>query len=284
MKDVEIRICKPENAAEFLPRVVRTYENAEFCDEVAGNGEEIFALSAGGETVGLAYIEDDDKAFIYVYIFPEFRGRGYGRAAVLAAEAGLKTDPVKSIETGYIAGDEAAKHLASALGYNKRVFQSAAMRYRGGKFEEPDLPVRKYRSEDFETAWLAAAEAFHKMRLETGKFPDSTVGEISDAAREYWEKTADKRVVVEQNGEITGSAHIEDGEIDVLWIKIPRQGNGYGRKLLKYCVNRILESGHDEVTLWCVVGNDKARRLYESEGFEEVGRAEYAEKRPGEKE
>ncbi len=44
---------------------------------------------------------------------------------------------------------------------------------------------------------------------------------------------------------------------------------GYGKAFVKYLVNRILEMNGDEPTLWCVVGNNKARNLYDSLGFEE---------------
>ena len=69
--------------------------------------------------------------------------------------------------------------------------------------------------------------------------------------------------------------------LDCVAIRTDRQGEGLGRSFVKYLVDRIIESGHPEPVLWCVVGNDKARRLYESLGFEEIARAEYSVKKPG---
>ena len=44
-------------------------------------------------------------------------------------------------------------------------------------------------------------------------------------------------------------------------------------------MNRILEKDEDEPTLWCVVGNNKARRLYDSLGFEEIWIEAFAKKK-----
>ena len=59
--------------------------------------------------------------------------------------------------------------------------------------------------------------------------------------------------------------------------KIARQGEGFGRGFVTFLTNRLLEKG--EARLWCLVGNDKARKLYESLGYRETDRAEYSFKR-----
>ena len=187
---------------------------------------------------------------------------------------------METVETGYDLRDPVAKALAEKCGY-KKTFASAKMIYEGGAREESPLPVRGYREEDFLEAWTLSAEAFHRMRLSTGCFPDSTVGTPTDEKRAYWTETADERLVLEQDGEIVGCAEVSDEELSVVAIKISRQGEGLGRKFVSYCVNRILEKKIGAPVLWCVVGNVKARNLYESLGFREVYRYEYAEKKRG---
>ena len=276
----DISFKKSEDASKYLSKIERTDSNGDFCDELADNSDEIFEIVCCGEVVGLAYIDDDEKeSFIYVHIFPEHRRKGIGKLAALAAERELKKSP-KSILTGFGADEELAKKLAAELGYKKK-FASAKMVYRGGKFGET-APVRNYRDEDFDAAFALTAEAFHIMRLGTGCFPDSELAKPREDSRKNWLEDAENEYVYELDGEVVGFAETEDDLLDCVAIRTDRQGEGLGRAFVKYMVDRIIESGHNEVCLWCVVGNDKARRLYESLGFEEVSRAEYAVKKPGE--
>ena len=141
--------------------------------------------------------------------------------------------------------------------------------------------MRKYRDEDFEYAAILSAEAFHVMRLSTGCFPDSVVAQATEEDRKYCAENAENEYVVELNGEIVGYAAIDGTELGEVSIKIPHQDKGLGRKFVKYLTNRILEQGEGEPTLWCVVGNVKARNLYESLGYKEVYRDDFAEKKFG---
>jgi ribosomal protein S18 acetylase RimI-like enzyme len=88
-----------------------------------------------------------------------------------------------------------------------------------------------------------------------------------------------KRYVYMLDGEIAAMIKISGNMLDIAAVKPSCQGKGIGRELVKFAVNRILENGNGCVKLWCVVGNSKARKLYESLGFEETGRADYAEKK-----
>ncbi len=274
----DIRIYKEPDVAKYLPRIRCRVENEDFYEEVAENSGEVFTVAYGDEVIGLVYMDDDTEGFLYVFIFPEHRRRGYGFAAARAAEGLLKTPPPKSILTGYPADDEAARRLAGKLGYGKK-FSSAVMQYRGEMFDDPAMPVRKYRDEDFPEAFALSAGAFHRMRLETGCFPDSVLSQPDEEARANWAETADERYVYVLGNEIVGHAQISGDVLDSVSIGISHQGKGLGRVFVRYLVNRLLEAGSKCPHLWCVVGNDKARSLYESLGFEETGRAEYAEKK-----
>ena len=272
----DIRVFKIGDAAQYLPKIDRE-EAEDFYEEVADGSDEVFAVGYGDEIIGLAYIGCEKKDSVYVYLFREYRGRGLGYPAAQAAERALPKT-VETVEIGYDLRDPVAKALAEKMGY-RRKFASAKMVYEGGLLEESPLPVREYRNEDFLEAWTTSAEAFHRMRLSTGCFPESTVGTPSDEKRAYWTETANERLVLELDGEIVGCAHISGNELSVVSIKISRQGEGLGRKFVSYLVNRIIEKKIGAPVLWCVVGNVKARNLYESLGFREVCRYEFAEKK-----
>ena len=171
-----------------------------------------------------------------------------------------------------------AKHFAEKCGFREK-YASAKLIYRGEKFEIPELPVRQYRDEDFMEAYTLADEAFHKMRLETGCFPESTTTPPNDKIRQHFEETAEERYVYELNGKVVGYAKLDEDELDILCIKIAYQGEGLGRNFLKYMINLMIDSGIKEPVLWCVVGNKKARKLYDSLGFKEVCVIAFPEKK-----
>ena len=245
-------------------------------DTLQKPGHDVYGIWNNGTLVGGAELEYDKNAFLYVYIARQFRKNGFGTMAVRLCEKELKTDAPNTIETYYLNGDEGAKAFAGKLGYAYR-FSSALMRYCGGAFELPALPVRGYEDADYLAAQQLSARAFHEMRMRVGAFPESVVQQPSDALREDWEATAQERFVYVQDGEIIGHAHLEGNAIDSVSIKPEAQGKGIGRLFVKYLCNKILESGHTSVALYCVVGN-WARSLYDSLGFQEAYIEDYAVK------
>ncbi len=56
-----------------------------------------------------------------------------------------------------------------------------------------------------------------------------------------------------------------------MWVAPQVRGNGVGRRLVDAIVDWSRDVGADRVELWVTIGNDPARRLYESYGFREVG-------------
>ena len=278
----QITLTKPDDVSQYLPLIDRADAEPWLLEEISENSKELFAIRSGDTVVGLSYISDEARAFVYVYIFPPYRKQGFGELALIAAEQQIKTTPLERIATAYNSSSAAAKRLSEKHGYVKK-YASALMEYRGDAFEEPDLPVRKYRDEDFEAAAILSAEAFHVMRLSTGCFPDSVVAQATEEDRKYCAENAENEYVVELNGEIVGYGAIDGAEIDEVSIKIPHQGKGLGRAFVKFLTNRVLEKG-EVPTLWCVVGNVKARNLYDSLGYREVCRDAFAEKNSAHKE
>lgn len=63
------------------------------------------------------------------------------------------------------------------------------------------------------------------------------------------------------------------GECHLLNICIapPQQGNGYGRELLRFMMDRAAIAGVHRVFLEVNVSNRLAIRLYQSEGYDEIG-------------
>ncbi len=72
--------------------------------------------------------------------------------------------------------------------------------------------------------------------------------------------------VLRDNNEIVAVSGIEGGELDAVAVSVDKQGRGYGRNLVGYSVNKILDKSCEQVTLWVVEGNP-AKDLYGKLGF-----------------
>jgi len=259
------------------------YDSSDFEDADAA-----FLLDVKSESESLQYVFADDRlagivqlcatknAFLYIFIFPAFRRQGVGSRALELSEEYLRRHGAETILTTYRANRAETKRFAVKHGY-KQKFSSAYMKYTGGKFPLLDLPIRGYRNADFDAAFKLYAEAFHRMRVSVGDFPDSVIAQPNEKARQAWNETANERFVFVEEGIVVGYAHIEGNEIGSVAVRIQDQGHGIGRRFVKFICNTILDRGNDFVSLYCVVGNN-ARRLYDSLGFREVYIADYATK------
>ena len=272
-----IYIRKAAVPSVYLPCLDRNDADADFCLEVAQNRDTIHEILAADNTVGLCCIRDEEDAYLYIYIFPEYRRRGFGYGAVNAAQQQIHTSPLLSIATAYDSKNEIAAAFAEKCGFRKQ-FSSSVLYYRGGKFDIPELPIHKLRDEEFPEAYAVSAEAFHIMRLETGHDPNSVPYEPDEQIRQSCLETADERYVYTLDNEIVGSAHIDGPEIDNVAIKISHQGKGLGKLFVKYLVNEILDKDIGEPFLFCLTVNRKARHIYDALGFEEAVCNTYAVK------
>lgn len=249
----------------------------EFVSDMNQSCDDFYRILLDKELVGCVQIVKGKKAYIYVYLDPNYRNKGIGRLALDLSEGKIDPTVTKAISTSYRMTDELAMKFARSRGYHRK-FSSALMTYKGPNFELKDLEVRPYRDEDFDQVHTFYARAFHEMRLGTGDFPDSVVEKASDKIREAWLKYAHRRMVLISNNEIVAYAKWIDNEISIIVVDDKHQRKGYGRQLLKYTCNKIISQGYDSIHLWCVVGN-KANILYTDLGFEVVYTSEFAEKK-----
>lgn len=283
----KIAVLNIRNASEYLPQVDIHEADADFLCAVSENEETVYAVLHRGAAVGLALTEKGPNAFLYVYIFPPYRHRGFGKAAVLLLEQELALHDgtvhdgahgLMDISTCYRGGDPVACAFAGRCGYEKE-FASDYMVYSGPRFGAAEVPVRQYRDGDYLETQALSAEAFHRMRLGTGCFPDSAPEPPDEEERKDWAGTAEERFVYLDGDEIIGYAHLRGGEISSVSVKPGRQGKGVGKAFLKYLVNTLIDAGHTSVSLYCVAGNERARNLYDALGFAAVYRNTYAKKK-----
>lgn len=95
-------------------------------DGLATPGHWIFALELADARVGRLWLAErmmDGRRVLFVYdleVDERHRGRGFGRAAMLLAEAEARARGINRIELNVFGGNDAARALYRSLGYVER--------------------------------------------------------------------------------------------------------------------------------------------------------------------
>ena len=86
-------------------------------------------------------------------------------------------------------------------------------------------------------------------------------------------------LVIIENNLIIGTAsfcksrwekYSDYGEIVSIYFLPEYMGRGYGRQLLKACVDELTKQGFDIIHLWVLEDNIRARYFYEQSGFSQT--------------
>ena len=279
MDNFDIKLARKDDLKEFIPLIDVEESGLEFINLIEDKDENLYLLKLDDKNIGIACIDiEDDEFYFYIYIFKEYRNKGYGTFMLKYIEDKFKNSSSKQLLGAYNMHCELSKHFLTKNGYSFS-FGTTCMKFTGTKFEEPDLPIRQYKDEDFDEAFLVTSEALNLSRLRTGCFPDSKPDQPKEDSREKWKNTANDRFVIEMNGEIVGFSMIDEDELGIVTIKISHHNQGLGKKLVKYMTNLLIERGVNEPILWCLIGNDNARHIYKSLGYNEIIWEGYAEKK-----
>jgi ribosomal protein S18 acetylase RimI-like enzyme len=142
---VELRPMREDEFQEWLPRLRDGYadsmvEHAEMSEQAARAKAEadtkllfpeekpapeqaVHVVEADGEPVGVLWVaerEVDGVQVLWIFeirIDERFRGRGYGRAAMLLAEDDARSRGIERIALNVFGGNEVARNLYRSLGY-----------------------------------------------------------------------------------------------------------------------------------------------------------------------
>jgi len=144
--NVQLRPMRDDEFAEWLPSMRAGYaedmvrngglsperatENASaeierlFPGERPSDGQIVFVIEAEGERVGQLWVAERDDVqhclFVYeLHVDESFRGRGYGRAAMLFAEEEARRRRLPRVALNVFGGNTVARGLYRSLGYEE---------------------------------------------------------------------------------------------------------------------------------------------------------------------
>ncbi|MEO3978462.1 mycothiol synthase [Streptomyces sp. CAU 1734] len=230
-------------------------------------------LTAGGELVGYAQLEDTDPVeapAAELVVHPSHRGQGHGRAlgsALLAASG-------KRLRVWAHGGRSAARHLAQVLGLTLfRELRQLRRPLEPLDLPEPVLPpgvsVRTFVPGQDDAAWLAVNAAAFAHHPEQGSL---TQRDLDDRKGEPWFDPAGF-FLAERDGELIGfhwtKVHAAErlGEVYVVGIRPDAQGGGLGKALTAIGLRHLAAQRLPAAMLYVDADNTAAVTVYERLGF-----------------
>ena len=108
---------------------------------------------------------------------------------------------------------------------------------------------------------------FSDPQIEPTRINESTPEQLAEIKTFFLENKEHFYFLFHENGELIGSILHVGNYIKSLCVSRKYQGNGYGEKLSRWCINRILDNGYGCVELDVLEGNLGAERLYRKIGF-----------------
>jgi RimJ/RimL family protein N-acetyltransferase len=146
--------------------------------------------------------------------------------------------------------------------------------FKGAQFHDVNIKPVCYDPSFFQMELDLESDVFHELRLANGISPakiNESSGKVLEEIKNFFIKNRDTfYFLFIEDGQFIGSILYFDNYIQSLSVARKFQRQGYGEKLSKYCINRILENGYDCVELNVLHGNSKAEKLYRKLGFKEI--------------
>ncbi|MGE5652745.1 MAG: GNAT family N-acetyltransferase, partial [Bacillota bacterium] len=214
-------------------------------------------------------------------VHPSCRGKGIGKALWSAIQPLVEAPEVTLAVTFYRGDRGHTREFFYPRGF-QRWFGTHLMYYRGGKLPEPSLEARPYDDALFEEYIRMINEGFSPMREQNDIKPYRVFADDAPQDQELRKKTIEhhrENAWFFYDGEqLVGWAELDGAEIDTVAVASEHQRRGYGRQIMHYCTNHLLDKGHHPVQLHVVETNEHVKRFYESIGFELIETYEYARK------
>ena len=121
------------------------------------------------------------------------------------------------------------------------------------------IPFDERFIEDYKTFYNAA---FYPMRKALGIKPYNWYSNLEDIRA-----LSSDIYLLTEGDELIGAVACYGNEVDDLFVSGKYKGQGYGRKLLYWAMDKIRASGYNDIVLHVAKWNENACKLYESAGF-----------------
>ena len=267
IKNAEIIIRKyTADDYDVLKSAIKN-DNLRYMEDLASDHNKLAVAEYNGIVAGYLWTTvymGHCQAFIYVS--PEYRRRGIGKALCHEAEKKFREQTDIKEMWGYYYDFETIKFI-DKLGFHFTT-SSLEMEYKGGLIpEQKQNMIRKCRKEDFLRCAYIWDKGCHETRISVG-YPDSEQEVPNEEKKQQFADNLESSYVLEEDGKIVGTGCIAwDNWIGSLAVEKEYANKGYGTALAIFMTNEILKRGHESAGVSCEAKNTNARHVYDKIGY-----------------
>ena len=270
-----IDLIKAENPLSL--RILTEPAHIAKFDEFAASPDEFYTLEADGIPVGWMHlhIPQDAKysAFVYLYVVPEQRRRGIGRAAYREAERRIRQSGCDWWSS--YPPSEIADAFSLAVGFTYTNTNHYLVWH--GTADQIDYPadgIRPIEARDIPEGPAIWSREYARMHRELGiPYDEATVTpEQIEADRreiaEHPEHWANIWLLAQEGCLAAYGALFTDGDgVGGVAVDLAHRGQGFGTRMTSFLTRESIRRGFPHPYLYCEAGNADALHIYEKLGY-----------------
>ncbi len=219
---------------------------------------------------GFGYLKNTNKESkeycILIYVHPHWRKKGIGTAIYNNLTSSLKKLNPNLLTTYFRLGKEDFQGFYRKLGY-KRWWGCHEAYYTGSYQPNMDLNFVNYEDKYFNSYTKLIQEGFYELRKENDIKPYKC--DFNEKYREYLLNNKSDIYLLLNKDHIMATVVVQNGYLDNIVVAPEYQGQGLGKKVTQFAINKALEKVPAEsIHLTVLTWNKKALKLYMDLGFE----------------
>jgi ribosomal protein S18 acetylase RimI-like enzyme len=231
-----------------------------------------FGFYERGALAGFAFLPDDPEPEASLFVHPDARRCGIGRALLDAVRAESRRRGLTTFILVTDAASASGQAFLTAMGARYRTSEYRLAlnpeRIDRSRQRHAGLVLRPAEASDLETLTRVMAAAFGDDEAEVR---DRVVRGLAERNRHYCLAMLGQEAIgVIRIGEWEGA-----GDITSFGVLPTHQGRGYGRQILLDATDILLNEGWSRIMIEVATDNDHALGLYRSCGFEVVAKYDY---------
>lgn len=234
--------------------IIKCLEEFEKCGLVVMEKDKLIAVGV--------FTDKEIQTSVTLYVKPSKRNLGIGSKLLDALENKMRAVGVEEAVCDYKI-NRIEKKFMNNRGY-KCWFKSNYMMYSEEAITLDNYKFIQYEDKYYYEVQRIMSSSFHRMRVSVGL--ESEEKEPSEDQRQWYKDNSENIYLLSDNGKVVAVSILENNEIDAVAVEIKEQGKGYGKAMISFSINKLIESNYKCINIWVVDGNP-AKVLYEKLGF-----------------